>query len=333
MWRLSVLLLLSGAALSQDGTRPLRVYFIDVEGGQATLIAAPSGETLLIDAGWEGERDANRIAETARRAGIAKIDALLITHFHRDHAGGVPALAKQIPVRQVFDHGENTENYKGSADVIARYRASTQATRHVVVRPGDKIPIRGLNITVIASAGKWITKPLPGAGAANPACPNQQRKPDEHTENEASIGVLLQFGKFRMLDMADLLWNQEIELMCPVNRIGTADLLVVSHHGKDTSNSASLVHAVHPRAAIMNNGETKGGSPETFDILRSSPGLSDLWQLHYSRDAAQRNAPEQFIANERGTCNGNGISVSAGRDGTFRIRNDATEQERVYKPN
>ncbi|HWB87487.1 MAG TPA: MBL fold metallo-hydrolase [Bryobacteraceae bacterium] len=319
-------------AVVAAGAKPLRVYFVDVEGGQATLVAAPSGDVLLIDTGWNDERDARRIEETAHAAGITAIDALLITHFHRDHAGGVAGLAALLPIRTVFDHGEDTENYKGSPEIMSAYRKAIPEARRKVVHPGDKIPIRGLDISVITSGGQRITSPLPGAGARNPVCGTESRKPDEHTENAQSVGVLIEFGKFRMLDLGDLLWNQELDLMCPLNPIGQADLLVVSHHGKDTSNSATLIHAVHPRAALMDNSETKGGSPAVFDILRSSPGFQDLWQLHYSIAAGARNAGEKFIANPHGTCHGSAIEVTAERDGSFRVTNEGNHFQKTYGP-
>jgi competence protein ComEC len=230
----------------------------------------------------------------------------------------------------VYDHGENRENYKGSAEVMAAYRATTAGIRHTVPRPGGKIPIRGLDITVITAGGKRIDMPLPHAGARNEVCGAENRKPDEQSENASSIGILVQFGNFRMLDLSDVLWNQELDLMCPVNRIGPAGLLVVSHHGKDTSNSGTLIRAVHPRVAIMDNSESEGGSPATFGVLRNSPGFEDLWQLHYSIAAGNRNTPEKFIANPQGVCNGSGIQVVAAKDGSFRVINERSHLEKMY---
>lgn len=328
---LALFLLMAWARLAMAADQPLRIFFIDVEGGQATLVAAPSGETLLIDAGWDRpDRDARRIAETARANGITRIDALLVTHFHRDHVGGVAGLGARIPILNVYDHGENTEDYKGAGEIMTAYRTAISAARRTVVHPGDKIPVKGLDISVLTAGGRRIVSSLPGAGALNLACGSENRKPDEHSENEASIGILLQFGKFRMLDLADLLWNQELDLVCPVNRAGTADLLVVSHHGKDTSNSATLLRAIHPRVAIMNNAEDKGGSPATFDILRSSPGLSDLWQLHFSAAAGSRNSKPELIANLQGVCRGYGIQVTAGAGGAFTVTNARNHRHKVY---
>jgi competence protein ComEC len=328
---LSLILFMACVPLAVAVDQPLHIYFIDVEGGQATLVAAPSGETLLIDAGWDAQdRDARRIAETARANGIGRIDVLLVTHFHRDHVGGVATLSALIPIRNVFDHGENTEHYKGAEEIMAGYRTAVSGARRTVVHPGDKIPIKGLDISVLTAGGQRITSPLPGAGAPNPVCGSENRKPEEHTENESSVGILLQFGRFRMLDLADLLWNQEMDLVCPVNRTGAADVLVVSHHGKDTSNSATLIRAIRPRAAIMNNAEDKGGSPGTFDILRSSPGLADLWQLHVSTAAGGRNSNPELIANLHSVCQGYGIDVTAAGDGSFTVTNQRNGHRTAY---
>ena len=111
--------------------------------------------------------------------------------------------------------------------------------------------------------------------------------------------MLLTFGSFRMLDLGDLTWNKEHDLVCPNNLVGTVDLYLTTHHGLDQSGARVLVHAVAPRVAIMNNGAKKGGMASAWRIIRDSPGLEDLWQLHYAVDAgAEANAAEPFIANQ-----------------------------------
>jgi beta-lactamase superfamily II metal-dependent hydrolase len=98
--------------VARAATDSLQVYFIDVEGGQASLFVTPAGKSLLIDTGWPGHdgRDANRIAAAAKIAGVNKIDYLLLTHFHDDHVGGVPQLVQRIPVGTFIDHGSNRES-------------------------------------------------------------------------------------------------------------------------------------------------------------------------------------------------------------------------------
>ena len=104
--------LLMAAALSLHAAKTLDIYFIDVEGGQSTLIVSPSGQSLLVDTGWAGNsgRDANRIAQAAKLAGVKKIDYLLITHHHADHAGGVENLLARLPVGTFLDHGLQANN-------------------------------------------------------------------------------------------------------------------------------------------------------------------------------------------------------------------------------
>jgi hypothetical protein len=112
------------------------------------------------------------------------------------------------------------------------------------------------------------------------------------------VGSAIAFGKFRVVQLGDLTWNKELELMCPNNRLGTADLFIISHHGLAISNSPALVHALRPRVIVMNNGIRKGGQPQTMKTVFSSPGLEDLWQVHFSELGGQEyTAPGMFIAN------------------------------------
>ena len=246
----------------------LQIYFIDVEGGQSTLFVSPDKHSLLIDTGWPGNRgrDADRIAQAAKQAGIAKIDTVLLTHYHVDHTGGVPQLVAKIPVGTFIDHGPNRETsdaateaaYEGYQKVLA-----TGKYGHITAKAGEILPVLGPEIKVkaLSADGVLIDKPLPGAGAQNPYCAKSETRPPDHTENARSLGVEITFGKLRILDLGDLTWDKEMQMMCPVNRIGRVDLLVVSHHGWNQSSSPALVDAIQPRVAIMDNGEKKGGSP------------------------------------------------------------------------
>lgn len=302
---LALFFLLCSFTVRADET--LDVYFVDVEGGQATLLVSPSGESLLVDAGWPGYggRDADRIVAAAKAAGVKQIDYLLVTHYDLDHVGGVPPLAAKIPVIHFVDHGASVETDKDASELFAAYRQVRDRGQHSIVRPGDKIPIKGLDVEVVAAAGKLITAPLEGAGAPNPLCATTPPRAADPTENAQSVGVLIRFGKFRLANLADLTWNKELELVCPVNRIGTVDVYLSTHHGMNLSGSAAIVHALAPRVAIMNNGAHKGGSPDAWRIVRSSPGLQDIWQLHYAVEAGkQNNTTEPFIANPEEKCQG-----------------------------
>jgi competence protein ComEC len=194
------------------------------------------------------------------------------------------------------------------------------------------IPMKGLQITVVTAGGKALSQPLPGAGQPNPLTPAGRPTYQDRDDNAGSIGLLYEFGKFRMLDLADLLSAIEYDLVCPKNLVGTVDLFMVSHHGFNVSNAKFLVHAVRPQVAIMNNGTRKGGTPETLDILRTSPGLQDLWQLHYSPAAGAKNAPADFIANPTDPCEAKLIKVTVQRDGAFTVTNMRNNFSKTYKP-
>src|SRR5271168_5153759 len=243
--------------------KPLEIYFIDVEGGQSTLIVSPSGQSLLIDAGWRGfeGRDSERIMQMTKRAKLKQIDYLLITHYHRDHVGGVPDLAQRIKILNFADHGPNTEDTKVVKEDYSDYVKALQKGEHKVVKPGDSIPVKGMKVEVLTANGDVIHSPLTGGGQPNSFCASTPKKEDDPTENARSTGVLVTFENFRFLDLGDLTWNKELALMCPSNPIGTVDVYLTSHHGIDQSGSPALVDAVHPRVAIMNNGAKKGGSP------------------------------------------------------------------------
>jgi competence protein ComEC len=329
-------------------------YVIDVEGGEATLFVSPSGESLLVDAGWPGfdGRDAERILTVARRAGIKQIDHLAITHYHADHAGGAAQLAAKLPIRPFIDRGPNfSDDERTAYDAYAPVRGGGRTTE---VKPGDVIAVTGLDVRVIAAGGLVLSAPLAGQGDSNPFCAGFKPQGTEITSRAAdggdsrSMSLLVTYGRFRTVIMGDLTWNKEFELMCPRNPLGDVDVYLVSHHGSDTSGSAALVHAIRPRAAVMNNGPRKGGAVQTFEILNRLPDAVDLWQNHYSVPGGQQhNRPETFIANlDEGTPVAGGragaapvhggaahwIKVSARADGSFTVVNSRNAFAKEYPP-
>jgi competence protein ComEC len=280
----------------------LDIYVVDVEGGNATLFVAPSRESVLIDSGNGGAaaaRDADRIMAAVKDARLTQIDHLITTHWHGDHFGGLAELASRIPIKDFIDHGPNVQPAAAADEFLQKtYPPLYAASRHTVARPGDTVPIRGLDWHIVSAAGQAIKTPLAGAGRPNPYCASFKRQDPDATENAQSVGSIITFGKFRAAHLGDLTWNKEFDLMCPNNPIGTVDLFIVSHHGQAISNSEVLVHAIQPRVAIMNNGTRKGGQPDAMRILHSSPGLEDLWQLHFSLLSGQEyTVPGLFIAN------------------------------------
>jgi competence protein ComEC len=313
--------------------KPLQIYFIDVEGGQATLVVSPSGESLLIDTGWPGYegRDADRIVAAAHQAGITQLDYVLITHYHRDHVGGVPQLVDGIKVGMFVDHGLNLEDSQVTRTDYAAYEKAIGGHAHVVVKPGWGLPIKGLQVQVLAAAGDHLTKPQPGAGEANSYCGSEPAAAEDNTENARSVGVLITYGKFRFLDLGDLTKKKELEIACPNNLLGTVDLFLVTHHGADLSNPKALVWALHPRVAVIDNGPRKGSSPAAWQIVHDSPGLEDLWQLHYAAESDRdHNVPEERIANVKENCEGKYIKVVAQADGTFTVTNGRTGVQKAY---
>ena len=294
--------LLSVALLSAQARTTLDIYLVDVEGGNATLFVTPSGDSLLIDTGNGGAaamRDADRIMAAAKDARLAQIDHLITTHYHGDHYGAMTEVASRIPIKDFIDHGPNVQPAAAADEFLQKVYPQLYAkSKHTVAKPGDKIELKGLDARVVASAGQMIASPLPGAGNKNPYCAAYKPKDPDPSENAQSVGTHVTFGRFKTVHLGDLTWNKESDLMCPTNRLGGVDLFIVSHHGQAISNSEVLVHALAPRVMIMNNGTRKGGQPDAMKVMHSSPGLEDLWQIHFSLLSGQEyTVPGMFIAN------------------------------------
>ncbi|MFN7921538.1 MAG: MBL fold metallo-hydrolase [Bryobacteraceae bacterium] len=310
----------------------LDIYFIDVEGGQATLIVTPQKGSLLVDTGWPGyeNRDADRIVAAAKKAGLKQIDYLVMTHYHRDHVGGVEQLVAKFPVGTFVDHGPNTETGKAAGELSAAWTRAMTKSKHLVVKPGDRIPLKGADVRAVSANGDLLSSPLAHAGQQNSAC-GVPKKADDNTENSRSLGILVEFGKFRFVDLGDLTWNKELELVCPANKLGKVDVYLTTHHGMDVSGPSAIVNALAPRVAIMNNGAKKGGAAPAWQVVSKSPGLEDLWQVHFAlAGGKENNVDEDRIANVEEKCQGHGISVSAGKDGGFSVTNERNGKSKKY---
>lgn len=333
MRRLMLLGLLVFTTVPLWGAGELKVYFIDTEGGQSTLFVSPSGQTMLVDTGNRDPRgrDARRIADVAHRAGVSRIDDLLITHYHSDHVGGVPELAKLLPITTFIDHGPGVEKTEQAVTLVKDYEKVVDDRKHIVAKPGEIIPISGMKVLVLTAAGNEIASPLSGAGAANPFCASVPPRLADPSENAQSVGTLITYGKFRIIDLGDLTWNKELQLTCPRNKIGTVDVYLSTHHGLAESNCPAIVHALHPRVAIVNNGETKGGSREALHTIRTSPGIEDVWQLHYSKNVSKaENVPEPFIVNAGQDLPTSWIELDAHADGSFTVINSRNGKSKTY---
>jgi beta-lactamase superfamily II metal-dependent hydrolase len=344
---LVVVAVAAGAARPAAAQRStLDIYFIDVEGGQATLVVTPAGQTLLIDTGFPSDgtfasrpgdphkaRDANRILAAASAAGVKAIDYLLVTHFHADHDGAVPELSQLMPIRTFVDHEapgpQAEEHVPGTQAAFDEYARVRSAGKHLVPKPGDSIPLEGVETIVVSAAGQVLQKPLAGAGEPNPACSATAPAAQEPSENPRSTGVRLRFGRFTFLDVGDLSGTPLFSLVCPVNMIGPTDLYLVAHHAGPDAADAATFSGIAPRVAILNNGAKKGGSAEVLAALHQARGLEDAWQLHRSLPPGPRFFNDDRIANlDESTAHW--IKVSAKTDGSFVVTNGRTGAAKAY---
>ena len=320
---MKILILLIVYAVSLTAAKTLDIYVIDVEGGKSVLFVSPSGQSMLFDVGWPAsakrQSSTDRIVEVARAAGLKQIDLLVVSHFDVDHMGDVPELVGKFPVRKLLDHGAIS-----SGERMKAYAAIREKFGATVLKPGDKIPIRGVDMQVLSAAGNLITKPLRGAGAKNPLCETYKQAAviERDVEDNRSIGLLITFGKFRMLDLADLEAHHSHNLVCPTNLIGSVDVYNLNVHGQFKGIAPEMVGAVRAPVVIQANGARKGADAQTWPILRAAPGIQDIWQVHQSLNAGKdANPPEDFIANIEPTDGFKWIKISASTDGTFTITN------------
>jgi beta-lactamase superfamily II metal-dependent hydrolase len=312
-----------GSAGAPMGT--LEIYFVDTEGGQATVMSLPGGQVFIVDTGNMGTRDADRIqAVLGDELSKTTVDYLLTTHYHSDHVGGATTLNMRSPVTNFLDHGDE--------GAPSSYLTMANAGTRRVIEPGDTLDVGGVHFDFVCSAGELITTSLPGGGA-NPNCSGVAMK-NESDENENSVGFILRFGTFDFIDLGDLLWDWELRLACPTNLLGQVDLYLTTHHGLTRSGASPLVRGIAPLAAVMNNGPRKGGGGSTWTTLNQAPGGMEVWQLHQNLDSpASENAPADQIAN---LTEGSGdmaffLKVTAQSSGAFTIQNPRTNAMRTYQ--
>lgn len=300
----------------------LDIHWVDTEGGAATLIVTPTGESVLIDCGNPGKRDAERIHKAAEKAGLKQIDHLVVTHWHSDHYGGIDRLATLIPIKAFYDHGipdSLSEDKKGFATLIGPYKDFSKG-KQKTIKPGDEIALKqaegkpALKLFCLCGDGNVLAD-KPDA-PMNPIAKNHQPKPKDPSDNARSLGFLLSYGDFRFLDLGDLTWNIEYNLVSPSDKIGLVDVYQVTHHGLDISNNPVLINTVKPRVAICNNGARKGAAAFVISTLRRVEGIEAIYQLHKNLTVGEaENTDAAYIANKEAECKGEGISLSVAADG------------------
>jgi competence protein ComEC len=316
------------------GEKTLNIYFIDVEGGQSTLIVTPAGQSLLVDAGYPERdgRDPDRIMAAVRDARLTRIDYLLVTHLHEDHDGGAAALSQRIPIGTFVDYGSPVENAKEVVAAFAGYSEARDRSRHLVPKAGDRLPLEGVIVDVVSADGTVLPSPLDGAGQRNAACADFERPPDSRGENPRSIGISLRFGAFRFLDVGDLVASKMADLVCPANLLGEVDAYLLTHHANSDPTLPAVFEAIRPRVAIANNGPWKGATPQTMTALHELRNPVDVWQLHRTINYGAENFPEGFIANLgfEAADGASWIKLSASENGAFSITNGRTGWTKHY---
>ncbi|MEO8050068.1 MAG: MBL fold metallo-hydrolase [Acidobacteriota bacterium] len=338
---LAVLLSLGQVSAAAAPAPSLQIYFIDVEGGGATLVIAPSGESLLIDSGNappNAERDTKRIYAAMQLAGLKKLDHLFITHYDTDHAGGVAALAKLTSIGKFVDHGDMDNAWFQNPNYEERWKnyLSAASGKRMIVKPGDIVPLKGVRVQVVSSNGEVLAKPI-NSGGANPYCDDAEQKEPDKSENSRSAGLLLSFGKFKFLDVGDLTWDKEMALACPVNKLGRVSLYQATHHGfwHDVSGATAHIRAIQPQVVVVNNGPRKGfDGPSKYEKLAKIPGIEGIWQGHLSLFNDQdHNTKEDMIANLEPSdqCQGHWIKVVVESSGKFTVTNGRNGFSQSYQ--
>ena len=311
----------------------LEIHWIDVEGGAATLVVTPEGESLLMDCGWPGKRDAERIKKALDSTGLKRIDHYLTSHWHTDHWGGVAELAALVPIGRFYDHGFPGPEAKDVDPKLKEAYLKASGGKSIVLKPGDTVPLKGATVKILSAHGIVAGEE---AGAAQTrkcaANPEHPAKPEDTSDNARSLGFLLTYGAFRFLDMGDLTWNVEHKLVCPANLVGTADVYQSTHHGLNQSNHPALLRAVSPTVAVMNCGAKKPGKAWSYATIRGTPGLKDIFQIHRNVEhGADQNAPAELVANDDEACKGEGVRLVAAPGGkSYTVEVPSKGTKRTY---
>jgi beta-lactamase superfamily II metal-dependent hydrolase len=328
---------LTGATLLAQ-QRPLKIYWTDVEGGGATLVVTPSGESILIDTGMDLERDASRVAAVAKTAGLKQIDHVVLTHWHADHYGGVNRLSHLIPLKAFYDHGipsvKSLPDDPSYPQLIALYKKVTGG-HTTTLNAGDTLRLKnspGVMIECLASNRK-VAKAKKAPSGPNPACAGMEKVTPDDTDNANSIALKLTYGGFTFYDGGDLTRDIEQKLVCPQNLAGTVDIFQTDGHGMDVSNDATFIRSLAPRVVVVNNGSDKGAEPKTMKAIFATPGIETVWQVHRNEhNPDSPNTKPQYIANMQAKCKAEFLEASVNQDGSFTVQKGASGTPQRYKP-
>lgn len=332
---LALTLAMTSALLSPRSAGTLDIYWIDVEGGASTLVVTPQGESVLMDAGYGDfdNRDSIRIERVTREAGLKQIDYMLTSHFHVDHVGGLAALARRVKIASFIDHGESVERGTAAGAALWQQYLGIAGERRRIAKPGERLPLAGVDLTIVVSDGKVLAQPVSG-GRPNPLCDTFTAQPADLGENAKSLGYLLSAGTFQFVNLGDISWNVQHQLACPINLLGDVDLFQATHHGVRDDVLPQQMWAMAPRVTVMNNGPAKGAGPAAVEAVLRSPAHGDLWSLHRAvgNDAAH-NAPEMLTANLGPTegCQGAWIRARVQADGSYTLTNSRNGFSKTYQ--
>ena len=240
--------LLYAASLPCTFPRQLTVTFLDVGQGLAVHISTPAGQHLLVDAGGGNFAAGEQVVLPYLRAkGVSSLAAVILTHPHDDHYGGLPAVLSALPVQLFLSNGEE-DNAAAFSDLLAILEERDIACSSVST--GYRLIIDNVEIKVLSP-------------------PAQRFSVTADDVNNSSLVLSLSYGDFSLLLTGDAESAALNELIKKYQGRLRADVLQVPHHGSRNALSAALLRAAAARAAVISVGSNPFGHPhaETLRLL------------------------------------------------------------------